>query len=322
MSHTLVTGGNGFLGGALVAELFARGDYVTIFDINCENPIEGCNYICGSVHRYDELLSAAQRTDELYHLSCVLGTSELLDNPGRAVDTNISGTLNALRAGEACGIKKFFFPASPGIWLNPYSVTKACAENFCRLFGRYGHLDVRILRWLNAYGPGQHLAPIRKVVPIFVIQALFGYPLEVWGDGNQRVDLLYVDDVAFLSVEFVKTDPMPKEALDVGLHHSCTVNELAKLIIELTGSKSVIRHLPMRRGEDVGVEVTLFPSAASVLGFNTRATPLLEGLSRTVMYYRNLSKGSLRAAIEYYYGDATPSHNLLTREARVAIGQL
>jgi nucleoside-diphosphate-sugar epimerase len=114
------------------------------------------------------------------------------------------------------------------------------------MYARYFELDVRVLRWLNVYGPGQKAHPVRKAVPIMILQALHGRPIEVYGSGEQPVDLVYVDDLARVTVAYMQLESTGCETSDTGLTIRLTVNELAELIRRLTDSRSKIVHLPMR----------------------------------------------------------------------------
>jgi UDP-glucose 4-epimerase len=153
-----------------------------------------------------------------------------------------------------------FYPTKPNTWLNTYSITKRAGEEFCMMYAREYDLDVRILRWLNAYGPGQKAFPVRKAVPVMILQALENRDVQIWGSGEQPVDLIHVDDLARITVDYTLGKDLDSATRDTGLSHRMSVNDMAKMIVEMTGSKSKIIHLPMRKGEDQNIPVELLPN--------------------------------------------------------------
>lgn len=316
-NRCLLTGGAGFIGQAISAELKHRGDDVVILDQKCDNVL-GLGVNRGNILDQNLLISLCSDIDEIYHLAALLGTSELIERPFEGIEVNVRGTLNALEASRINRVSRFFYPGMPRIWLNMYSITKASAEDICRLYQKYYGVNTRILRWSNAYGPGQHIYPIRKVVPIFIIQALYNLPIEIWGDGTQSVDLLYVEDLAKWTIDFMRKDDIPDYTIEIGAYHTCTVNGLAALIIELTQSNSSVVHLPMRWGEDIGVTVPRLTSLSHILNMPIEPTPLRAGLKKTIGYYSKLDTNIHERAIRYYYGcnlkDIVPY--MITTEAK------
>jgi UDP-glucose 4-epimerase len=303
MARVLITGGTGFIGRSLAAELIARGDEVVVFDRGFTS-VSNTEHRAGSILNTHDIVAAAQDVDELYHLAGVLGTTELLDEPVLAIDANIKGTLHALDAARINGLEKFFYPTKPNDWLNMYSLTKAAGEDLCRLFRIYHGLDTRMLRWLNIYGPRQKLYPIRKAVPLFILQAMLHLPVEIWGDGSQEISLVHANDLAYVTVEYVKRNAGHTELLDTGLSHTITVAKLVGIIIRLVDSTSEIRHLPMRRGEDIDKTIRMLPTATERLSIERQTIPLEEGLVETIEYYRSLSAREVNRALRFYYGDA------------------
>lgn len=300
-TRSLITGGTGFIGKAVAHELASLDAEVVIFDRSF-NPVPNTIHRVGTILNQHDLVAASQDVDEIFHLAGVLGTTELLDQAELAIDANVKGTLNALEAARICGVSKFFYPSKPNEWLNMYSISKAAGEEICRLYAKRHSLDVKILRWLNAYGPGQKLYPIRKAVPLFILQALTHLPIEIWGDGTQRVDLIHVNDLAYITVAFTRSDSGGVKTFDTGLCHSVTVRALAELIIQLSGSRSRINFLPMRPGEDPEIQIPLLPTATNELKAERSSIPLQQGLLETIEYYRALPQRDKERALRFYYG--------------------
>jgi UDP-glucose 4-epimerase len=254
--QAVVIGGLGFLGGAVADELLRRGDEVVVVDAEgdqaaCDRRFEGAaRFVRGDIRRRSALDRAFAGVDEVYHLAGALGTSELEDQVGLAVDINVAGSVNVFEAALAAGVGRVFHACKPNVWLNAYSITKFAAEQLGHLFAREHGVPVRGLRYFNAYGPRQHLWPVRKLVPAFAAAAIRGRPLEVFGDGTQVVDLIFAPDLAHLTVDFTRADC--PEVLDCGRGVPITVNEVADAVNRWLGNTAGVAHLPMRRGEREG----------------------------------------------------------------------
>jgi UDP-glucose 4-epimerase len=153
--------------------------------------------------------------------------------------------------------------------LNPYSITKTTTEKFCRMFSIEHATRVNMIRAVNAYGPHQRAAApyasgkVRKITPAFVCRALTGEPIEVYGDGEQVSDMVWVRDVALalvIALERANEGTVFPDVVEVGPSISANVNEVAELVAEYaaahTGTKVPIVHAPMRPGEIAGDRVT------------------------------------------------------------------
>ena len=168
MKKALVTGGSGFLGKAMHRYLADNGYDAYNFDTGHGTK----NHIQGSVLNYEEIRAAVSGIDVVFNIAGLLGTTELLDKNIEAIDVNIKGAVNVLEACYHEGVSTVFYPTKPNVWLNTYTITKKAAEDFGKIYSQYKGLDVRMLRWFNAYGPGQKAFPIRKAIPLFINQAL------------------------------------------------------------------------------------------------------------------------------------------------------
>ena len=308
MAKALITGGGGFLGKALGHYLAIHGYRTIAFDTGYPAD-DSQDFRRGSILNVDDLDAAIVGVDLVFHLAGCLGTTELLSRSQEAVDVNIKGTVNVLEACVRHGVQTVFYPTKPNDWLNTYSITKKAGEEFAQLYACTRGLDVRILRWLNAYGPGQKLYPIRKAVPVMILQALHGLDIEVWGTGEQPVDLIHTEDLARNTVLYTLASNIDSTVRDAGNTVRMTVNEMAQLILRLTRSKSRIVHRPMRAGEDQHKPVQLLPgpSGADLLGVADKTTPIEEGMAGTIDYYTKLPPTRLQSALTFYYGQRDPS---------------
>jgi UDP-glucose 4-epimerase len=225
----------GFIGQATANVLERRGDQVTYFDRTHGNDILGD-------------LSSLKGVDSVIHLAGVLGTAELFDDAENAVLMNVLG---ALRVIEWCSANDVGYVGitMPPVFPSVYTATKICADRLATAWHHSKGLRVSTVRAFNAYGPGQHHGPghPQKIIPMFATEAWAGRPIPIWGDGTQTVDLVHVDDVGRMLADAVLY--IDNETFDAGTGRSMTVLEVAQFVLDVTGSKAGIQHLPMRAGE-------------------------------------------------------------------------
>ncbi len=299
----LITGGSGFLGRAFSRYLISEGYMVRTLDTCAPQNRKCIQHFQGDIRNISDVRAAVKGTNLVFHLAGLLGTTELINRTIDAVNVNILGTLNILESCREFGVEKLFFPTKPNTWLNTYSITKECGEKFVQMYSEQFGLNVKILRWLNAYGPGQHTHPIRKAVPVMIMQALHGRDIEIWGTGEQPVDLIFTEDLARISVEYTLLEKPDPTIRDTGLSTRMTVNEMAEFIKQLTRSTSKIVHLPMRPGEkqEIPVEMLAPEPASSVLHIQKEAmTDLHTGMKHTIDYYRGIGKEKRLEALKYF----------------------
>lgn len=298
----LVTGGKGFIGSSVCRELRSLGYEPLVFDRHAVMAEE--ESVLGDIRDSTAVTESVSHVDGVIHLGGILGTQETVANPRPAVETNILGGINVL---EAC--TQYNVPLvtiSVGNWFenNPYSITKTTVERFTKMYVKYRGLSACTVRALNAFGPGQSVAEpygsskVRKVTPSFIMRALNEHPIEIYGDGNQIMDMVYVDDVAktlVRSYEWLQAGNswIDMDAFEAGTGRRTSVLEIAEVTIDevqrQTGKLGYVTHLPMRKGETPGAVVlgnpdTLAPLNLDVADFVT----LEEGTVRAVEYYKNL----------------------------------
>ena len=187
--------------------------------------------------------------DEVYHLAGMLGTSETRRRRAGRHRRNVCGAVSVFEAALDRDVPAVFYPSKPNVWRNTYTITRYAAEQFAELYAESGAIRIPSLRYFNAYGPRQSLGPIRKLVPTLAVQAMCGLPLTVYaGDGLQTVDMIFAEDLARLTVDFLRSDH-DGEAVDLGRGVPISVLDIAKAVQAEFGHRSKIVHLPMRRGE-------------------------------------------------------------------------
>lgn len=265
--RVVVTGGSGFIGSAVCAEIARRGHEPMPFDRSNGD---------------DVLTDRLPDADHVIHLAGVLGTDELFDEPELAVDVNIKGTLNVLDwcVDEDAGYTGILMPP---VFPSVYTATKLCAEHLAKAWHHTYGVPVSHVRAFNAFGPGQKHGPghPRKIIPAFATEAHAGDPLIVWGDGEQTVDLIHTDDLARLLVAAMVFGDC--EVFDGGTGTSFSVNEVADLVIHFAGSTSVVEHRPMRRGE---TPTTIVAEGEGWHLLDWKPEFRLDDLAETVAWYR------------------------------------
>lgn len=302
-----VTGGAGFIGSWVVDELAARGHSVVIFDPRgrvgslasvFRDGIDVTRTL-GDVRDDVAVTELAAHVDGIIHLAAVLGTQETITNPRPAVMSNVQGGLNVL---EACS--QYDLPmvniCVGNYWMNnSYSISKHTVTRLGEMYRDERGLRLNQLRVVNAYGPRQSAAPpygpakVRKIMPAFVCRALSGVPIEVYGDGTQVSDCVFVSDVARALVECLEhahRGDVFDRAVEIGPAENSTVGEIADLVSReaenFTAHRVPVVNLPMRPGEIPGSSVTADPSTLAMIGMSDAdLVPLEVGISRTVDWF-------------------------------------
>ena len=304
----LVTGGNGFIGRATCRELLRLCHQPIVLDPRGREPEPGCELRLGDIRDATAVSEAVAHAEAVVHLAGILGTQETITNPLPTAETNVLGGLNVFQAAALHELPTVNIGVGNWFEDNTYSLTKNCVERFVNMYGKYRGLPVATVRALNAYGPGQSVAApygpskVRKITPSFVMKVLHRHEIEVYGDGQQIMDMVFVDDVARVLVAALlhvqKYGYRPDvPVFEAGTGRRTPVLQIAQEVIEAAAAVGVrnlpriITHLPMRPGETPGVEVranteTLKPLAE--FGIEpARFTQLEPGMLTTVQWYRD-----------------------------------
>lgn len=300
---TLVTGGMGFIGRYVIEELIARGHTPLILDHHKRLPDEydqRAEVFYGDVRDEVAVTEAMAHAETWIHLAAVLGTQETIQNPVPAANSNLQGGLNILQAAAQYNTPGTYIGVGNHWMNNTYSITKTMIERFIDMYNNYRGTQINIVRAVNAYGPRQLAAApfgpgkVRKITPAFACRALTNQDVEVYGDGQQVSDMIYVGDVAKALVrateEAHRGNIFPKP-VEIGPAINNTVQSVAETIIKISGSQSKIVNLPMRPGEIAGAEVMADTSTLKFVGMSTEElVPLEDGMAKTVEYfYQELS---------------------------------
>lgn len=292
----LVTGGAGFIGSYVVDELLARGHKPVIFDHYDRKEEYACPVILGDVRDDVAVTEAMAHVDAWIHLAAVLGTQETIANPRPAALSNLMGGLNMLQAAAQYDLPGTYIGVGNHWMNNPYSITKTMIERFVDMYNNDRGTRVNIVRAMNAYGPRQRPIPpwgdskVRKITPSFVCRALNNLPIEIYGDGSQVSDMCWVGDVAkalVVATEKAAQGVIFPEVVEVGPENSSTVQQVAELVVELTGSTGGVTNLPMRPGEIPNSIVKANVNSLQHVGMSDATLmPLREGMQQTVDWFK------------------------------------
>ena len=277
----LITGGAGFIGSHLVENLIARGDQVIVFDnlstssaINLSGIKEKITFQDGNILNKAVIDKLVSESDYVVHLAAALGVINIVNKPLESLKTNLQGSEIVL---EACDkYRKTVLVASTSeiygkndkVPLNEeddriighplksrwsYSEAKAVDESLAYFYYLENKLPIRIVRFFNTVGPRQ-VGHYGMVVPRFVSAALKNEPLSVYGSGDQIRCFCHVDDAVRALLLVMDSDKAIGEVFNVGNNQQITIMELAKKVIELTGSSSTIEKIAYEQAYPEGFE--------------------------------------------------------------------
>lgn len=305
--NALITGGAGFIGSHLAERCLAEGWRVAVLDdlsTGAAGNIEhlktrrGFSYTFQSVFNEPVVAEMVDNADIVFHLAAAVGVEHVMKNPVRTIRTNVHGTEVVLRAAAKKGKQvmlastsevygkstRFPFRESDDLVLGPtsigrwgYAASKALDEWWALAYGRERNLPVTALRFFNTVGPRQ-TGRYGMVLPKFVGQALRGEPITVHETGEQRRCFSYVGDVVEAVVRLAQTPAAAGEVVNIGNDEEVTINELAALVKEITGSPSRIEHVPYAQAfgqdfEDMPRRVPCLEKLESLVQYRP-ATPL------------------------------------------------
>src|SRR5579872_4669034 len=307
--RVLVTGGAGFLGSHLVDRLLGKRHEVLCIDNLFTGTKRNIEHLHSHPHfefmRHDVTFPLFVEVDEIYNLACPASPIHYQHDPVQTTKTSVHGAINMLGLAKRlkCRILQAstsevygdpaVHPQTEDYWghVNPigprscYDEGKRCAETLFFDYHRQHGLEIKVARIFNTYGPRMHPADGR-VVSNFIMQALKGEPISIYGDGSQTRSFCYVDDLIAGMIALMETGPDVTGPMNIGNPGEFTILELATKVIELTGSRSeIIQHpLPADDPKQRRPDITL---AKQVLNW-APSIPLEQGLARTIDYFREL----------------------------------
>ncbi|MBI5744757.1 MAG: SDR family oxidoreductase [Elusimicrobia bacterium] len=304
----LVTGGAGFIGSNIVEELLRRGKRVRVFDNfstgSMDNlaPFKGkFELVKGDLRNPKDCAKAMKGVTYVSHQAAFRSVPKSVDNPLAAHDNNATGTLNALMAAKAAGVKRFVYAATSSAYgecpifpqketlptapISPYAVSKLAGEHYCHVYARTYGLETVALRYFNVFGPRQNPESVYSaVIPRFMELMLKGEPLEIHWDGKQSRDFTYVANVVDGNIRAALA-PARVSGLTINVATGTNISllDIVRELEKITGRKAAKVFSPKRQG-DIRKTYSDITRARRELGYRT-LVDFPTGLRRTWEYF-------------------------------------
>ena len=317
--RVLVTGGAGFLGSHLCERLLADGAVVVCVDNFFTGARRNIEHLLDHKHfeviRHDVTFPLYVEVDEIYNLACPASPIHYQHDPVQTTKTSVHGAINMLGLAKRLKAKILqastsevygdpnIHPQTEDYWghVNPvgprscYDEGKRCAETLFFDYWRQNRLQIKVARIFNTYGPRMHPNDGR-VVSNFIVQALLGRDITVYGEGSQTRSFCYVDDLIDGLVRLMSTRPEVTGPVNIGNPTEFSILELATQVIDMVGSQSRIIHRPLPENDPKQRQPDI-SRAQDLLGWKPQIA-LKDGLTRTIKYFdRLLSNQELRAQL-------------------------
>jgi UDP-glucuronate decarboxylase len=311
--RVLVTGGAGFLGSHLCDRLIESGADVLCVDNFFTGSKDNIRHLIGhksfELMRHDVTFPLYVEVDEIFNLACPASPVHYQHDPVQTTKTSVHGAINMLGLAKRVGAKIMqastsevygdpsVHPQTESYWgnVNPiglrscYDEGKRCAETLFFDYYRQHQLRIKVARIFNTYGPRMHPNDGR-VVSNFIVQALNNQPITIYGEGQQTRSFCYVDDLVEAFLRLMATDDSVTGPINTGNPGEFTIRELAELVIELTGSASKLKFMPLP-ADDPTQRRPNIELAKSKLGWEPKIQ-LREGLGKTIAYFDQLLKNT------------------------------
>lgn len=312
MKKILITGGAGFVGSHLCERLLNEGNEVICLDNyftgNKKNIVKLLDNPYFEMVRHDITAPYYAEVDEIYNLACPASPVHYQYNPIKTIKTSVMGAINTLGLAKRVGAKVLqastsevygdpsVHPQPESYWgnVNPigirscYDEGKRCAETLFMDYHQQNNVAIKIIRIFNTYGPNMN--PVDgRVVSNFIVQALQGEDITIFGDGTQTRSFQYVDDLVEGMVRMMNSDPTFLGPVNLGNPNEFTMLELAQEVIALTNSKSKIIHLPLPQDDPKQRQPDISLAKEKLGGWEPK-TQLNEGLKKTISFFDNLLK--------------------------------
>ena len=305
----LVTGGGGFLGSHLCERLLSEGHEVICLDNFFTGTKQNILHLMANprfeLMRHDVTLPLFIEIDEIYNLACPASPIHYQHDPVQTTKTCVHGAINMLGLAKRTGAKIMqastsevygdpeVHPQTEDYWgrVNPigirscYDEGKRCAETLFLDYNRQHNLHIKIARIFNTYGPRMH-ANDGRVVSNFVVQALKGEPLTIYGDGQQTRSFCYVDEMVDAFVRLMKSDDEFIGPVNLGNPGEFTIRELAEKTLAMTNSSSELINLPLPQDDPTQRQPNI-SLAKEKLGWEP-VIKLEEGLGKTIDYFKSI----------------------------------
>ena len=310
MKRILVTGGAGFIGSHLCEHLLNQGNEVICLDNFYTGKKEKIIHLLDNRYfelvRHDVTMPYYIEVDEIYNLACPASPIHYQYNPIKTIKTSVMGAINMLGLAKRIRAKILqastsevygdpeLHPQPENYWghVNPigvrscYDEGKRCAESLFVNYHQQNDVRIKIIRIFNTYGPKMELDDGR-VVSNFIVQALTGKDITIFGGGMQTRSFQYINDLIEGMTRVMATDDSFIGPVNIGNQGEFTILELAKEILDITGSKSKIVHLPLPKDDPTQRQPNIALAKEKLTGWEPKVT-LREGLVKTIAYFDKL----------------------------------
>jgi UDP-glucose 4-epimerase len=304
LTKLVVTGGAGFIGSNLAAELLKKFEVTVIDDLstgrleNLEAILDRAEFIRGSVNDLDLLQEAFSGAEAIFHQGAVPSVQRSVDNPLATNRANLDGTLNVLVAARDCGARKVVYASSSSVYgdtptlpkredmkpnpRSPYAVSKLAGEYYAQVFSELYGLETVSLRYFNVFGPRQDPgSEYAAVIPRFISRILEGKPPVIFGDGEQTRDFTFVRDVVAANILAMESEA--QGVFNIACGQRTSLNELVARIMAICGMSLRPIHDAPRPG-DIRDSLADISSAGKWLGYRPEFD-LQRGLEETVRWF-------------------------------------
>lgn len=277
MSKVVITGGAGFIGSHIAESCVSNGYEVIIIDnfddyyspkikaSNIESILEHrtAKFVFGDIRDLDFLKNIIDKDVEyIFHEAAQAGVRISVEDPFKANNVNVIGTLNVLKASLEAGVKRVINASSSSVYgkvvylpfdelhpnqpISPYGVSKLAAEHYCRVFYEVYGLPTVSLRYFTVYGP--RMRP-DLAISIFTEKMLNNESITIFGDGSQTRDFTYIEDIVNVNMKLLDTNKANGKAINIGSGNRISVNELVSFLKDILGSSSEIKRIDVQKGD-------------------------------------------------------------------------
>jgi UDP-glucose 4-epimerase len=304
----LVTGGAGFIGSHLVDRLLEFDINITVLDNLSSGRLQNIrshigkknfHFEKGDIRNYNLVKKLMRDIDAVFHQAAFVSVQESIENPILTNEINVDGTVNILKAASDSNVKRFIYASSCAAYgdinslpikeshlqrpMSPYGVSKLSAEDYVRVFHDVFGLETVCLRYFNVYGSRQSRNEYSGVIVKFIENLNKNHPIVIFGDGEQTRDFVHVQDIVEANMLALKKDDAIGKTFNVATGTPTTINDLAKLLLEITHKSLKIVHSHPKKG-DITHSYADISEAKKRLQYSPKIT-LRKGLEELVKNY-------------------------------------
>lgn len=301
--RVVITGGCGFIGSHIAERLCEENEVIVLDNAaklkkdNITNP--RIRVIDGDILDFDVLKKSFQGADYVFHEAATTSVQKSIENPALTFSINTGGTINVLNAANECGVKKVIYASSAAVYgdsealpkkesmtpepKSPYAASKLCSEQHCRLFNETFGLSAIVLRYFNVFGPRQDVkSQYAAVIPRFITSMLNGEKPQIFGDGSQTRDFVFVEDVVNANILAAKAD-VKFDILNIASGKKTSINDLVNKINKINDTNIESEYKEKRPGDILHSVADI--SKAREIGYEPKKD-LEQGLRETIEWLK------------------------------------